>query len=176
MVETERLILRRWKGSDIAPFSKMNSDPRVMEFFPAILTRAETEAMVKGIEEKFDQCGFSFWATELKSTGELIGMIGQNVPAFESHFTPCVEVGWRLASEHWGKGLAVEAARASLEYGFNRLKLQEIVAFTAEKNKNSRRVMEKLNMIYDPSGDFDHPKVTEGHPLRRHVLYRKPCA
>ena len=150
----------------------MNSDPRVMEFFPALLSRQESEAMVDRIEAHFDAHGFGLWAAELRQVKSLVGFIGLNVPSFEAHFTPCVEIGWRLAADHWGQGLATEGANAVVRYSFEKLGLGELVSFTAPANVASRRVMEKLGMTYDPADDFDHPRLPEGHPLRRHVLYR----
>lgn len=172
MIETPRLILRRWRPEDLEPYAALNADPEVMRYFPATLSLEETRANLKLIEEKFEKQGFSFFATELKSTGEMIGFVGLNIPGFEAHFTPCVEIGWRLARKHWGQGYATEGALASLRYGFETLGLGEIVSFTAVQNAPSRRVMEKIGMRQDPGGDFDHPRVPEGHPLRRHVLYR----
>lgn len=174
-VETDRLILRNWLPSDYELFAKLTSDPRVMEFFPATLTRTESDANIKLIEEKIKKDGFCFWAAELKTNKEFIGFIGLNRPGFETHFTPCVEIGWRLAFEHWGNGYAPEGANACLKYGFEKLGLKEIVSFTTVTNLKSRRVMEKIGMTYDPTDDFDHPKLEEGHPLRRHVLYRIKC-
>lgn len=150
----------------------MNSDPRVMEFFPALLSRQESEAMVDRIEAHFDAHGFGLWAAELRQVKSLVGFIGLNVPSFEAHFTPCVEIGWRLAADHWGQGLATEGANAVVRYSFEKLGLGELVSFTVPANVASRRVMEKLGMTYDPADDFDHPRLPEGHPLRRHVLYR----
>jgi len=172
IIDTDRLVLRRWSPDDLEPFAALNADPRVMEFFPATLTKAETEAMIRLLEERMDLNGFGFWAAELKETQELVGFVGLNVPGIPLPFSPCVEIGWRLAHQFWGQGLAQEAARASLQYGFQRLGLNEIVAFTATDNMRSRRVMENLGMLYDPQDDFDHPKIAEGQPLRRHVLYR----
>jgi RimJ/RimL family protein N-acetyltransferase len=172
-IETDRLILRRWQPSDIEPCCQLNADPRVMEFFPAMLTRAETEAMISTIEERIIQRGFGLWAAELKETKSFIGFIGLNVPGFPLPFSPCVEVGWRLAFDYWGNGYAQEGARAALHFGFQSLGLDEIVSFTTVRNLRSRRVMEGIGMTYDAQGDFDHPKVPEHHPLRRHVLYRK---
>lgn len=172
MIETDRLILRRWHEADVEPFAAINSDPRVMEFFPSTLTVQETADLIRRDEEKFERDGFGLWATELKSTGELVGMVGLNVPSFEARFTPCVEVGWRLKFEHWGKGLATEAGIASLQYGFETLRLAEIVSFTTKANHRSRRVMERIGMRYDPAGDFLHPKLPKDHPLAPHVLYR----
>lgn len=172
IVETKRLILRRWRPEDLDAFAEMNADPRVMEYFLAPHTRAETENMMSVMNGKMDQYGFGFWAAELKVTGELTGFIGINVPSYPLPFSPCVEVGWRLAHRFWGQGLAPEGALACLDYGFVQLKLPEIVAFTATGNLKSRRVMEKIGMTYDARDDFDNPRVPEGHPLRRHVLYR----
>ena len=172
MVETERLLLREWREDDFEPFARMCADPRVMEFFPATLTREETAAGIERGRAHFARHGFGWWAAELKETGAFIGFIGLAVPYFEAHFTPCVEVGWRLAAEYWRRGLATEGARASLRYGFEVLGLAEIVSFTTVANVRSRRVMEKIGMTHDPADDFDHPRIAEGHPLRRHVLYR----
>ena len=171
-LRTERLILRRWREADRRPFAQMNRDPAVMEFFPAVLSRAESDSMADRIEAHFDQHGFGLWAAELKDTGEFIGYIGLAVPRFEAAFTPCVEIGWRLRAQHWGGGLATEGAQAVLECAFGALALSEIVSFTTEANIRSRRVMEKLGMNHDPGEDFDHPWLAAGHRLRRHVLYR----
>ena len=172
MLETERLLLREWRDEDREPFARMNADPRVMEFFAATLTAAQTDAMLERVQAHLDRHGFGWWPAELKETGAFIGFIGLAVPYFEAHFTPCVEIGWRLAAEHWGRGLATEGARAALRYGFEELGLREIVSFTVPANVRSRRVMEKLGMTRNPADDFDHPRIPEGHPLRRHVLYR----
>lgn len=174
MIETPRLILRRWKVADREPFYGINSDPRVMEFFPACLTREESDAVIDRIEEIFDTHGFGFFAAELRATGQLAGFIGLSVPAFEAYFTPCVEIGWRLGAAHWNQGLATEGAAAALQWGFDQLRISEIVAFAVRENRSSRRVMEKIGMSYD--GEFDHPRLPEGHRLRRHVLYRKAVA
>jgi RimJ/RimL family protein N-acetyltransferase len=171
-METERLLLRRWRDADRAPFARLNADPTVMEFYPAPLSAEESDAMVDRIESHFRQHGFGPWAAELRETGEFIGYVGLAVPRFVAHFTPCVEIGWRLAAEQWGKGLATEGARAVLRYAFEVLALLEVVSFTVPANVHSRRGMEKLGMTYDPHQEFDHPLLAEGHPLRRHVLYR----
>lgn len=172
VVETERLILRRWRPEDLEEFARLNADPRVMEFFPATMSRAETEMMIRTIEERIDQHGFGLWAAELKSSKGLIGFIGLNVPGYPLPFSPCVEIGWRLGCDHWSKGYAQEGARAALRVGLEQFGLNEIVSFTAVNNMRSRNVMEKIGMTRDLRGDFDHPKLVEGHPLRRHVLYR----
>jgi len=172
MIETERLRLREWREDDWEPFARMNADPRVMEYFPAALTPEETAAAMERGRAHCARHGFGWWAAELKETGAFIGFIGLAVPAFEAHFTPCVEIGWRLAAEYWGRGLATEGARAALRYGFEELRLAEIVSFTTVGNVRSRRVMEKLRMTRNPADDFDHPRIAQGHPQRRHVLYR----
>jgi ribosomal-protein-alanine N-acetyltransferase len=172
-IHTERLLLRRWSEEDREPFAAMNADPRVMEYFPALLTREESDALVDRIEEHFAERGWGPWAAELRATGEFIGFIGLNVPTFKAHFTPCVEIGWRLGAEHWGTGLATEGARAVNDHGFSSLRLPAVVSFTPAQNRRSRRVMEKLGMTRNPADDFDHPGLAEGHLLRRHVLYRK---
>lgn len=170
MIKTERLILRQWKEEDLEPFARMNADPRVMEFFPATLTREESNQMAKKVQTRIEERGWGFWAASLIETGEFIGFIGLEDVLFKAIFTPAVEVGWRLAFDFWGKGYATEGALASLLYGFEKLKLKEIFSFTAVENRRSRAVMERIGMRYQ--GDFDHPKLPEGHPLRRHVLYR----
>jgi RimJ/RimL family protein N-acetyltransferase len=144
-----------------------------MEYFPAPLSRAETEDMLRRIAELESKNGFSFLAAELRASGELAGFVGLNVPGYPLPFAPCVEIGWRLAHRFWGLGLAQEGARACLEHGFTKLGLAEIVSFTAASNLKSRNVMEKIGMKRDPAGDFDHPRLPAGHPLARHVLYRK---
>lgn len=172
MIETERLLLRPWRDADREPFYRITSDPRVMEFFPAIPTRQESHALVDRCQQHLHAHGFTFFAAELKEAARLIGFIGLAHTPLETHFTPCVEIGWRLGCEYWNRGLATEGARAALTYGFDRLKLPEIVAFTAQGNLRSRRVMEKLGMTYNPRDNFEHPGIAVGHPLRPHVLYR----
>jgi RimJ/RimL family protein N-acetyltransferase len=172
MITTDRLILRRWSESDRAPFAALNEDARVMEFFPRLLRREESDAMVDRIEAHFDTHGFGFWVAELRRGSTFVGFVGLNIPTFAAPFTPCVEIGWRLAAEYWGQGLATEGAKAAVRYGFERLGLAELVAFTVPANFRSRRVMEKLGMTCDPGENFDHPRLPAGHPLGRHVLYR----
>ncbi len=169
-LETERLTLRRWRESDRAPFAEMNADPRVMEYMPRTLSRAESDALADRIEQHFERHGFGLCATELRDERRFIGYIGLAVPTFEAPFTPCVEIGWRLAARYWGQGLATEGARAIVHLAFDALDLQELVSFTVPANLRSTRVMEKLGMVRDSS--FDHPGLPTGHPLRRHVLYR----
>ncbi len=171
-IETERLILRPWSDSDREPFARLNADSRVMEFISAPLSREGSDALVRRATEHFERHGFGPWAAELKETGDLIGFIGLFIPSFEAHFTPCVEIGWSLAFDHWGRGLATEGAAEVLRAGFDEFGLDEIVSFTTAANLRSRRVMEKLGMTRDPLDDFDHPKLPPENPLRRHVLYR----
>lgn len=172
MIETDRLLLRRWKSADLEPFVRLNSDPRVMKYFPSILDRSQVEDFILRMEKQIDSRGFGFWACELKEEGSLIGAVGLNAPSFEASFTPCVEIGWRLSYEYWGRGLAPEAARAVIEFGFRKLGLTEILSWTSKENFQSQRVMEKIGMTRDPSSDFDHPRIPEGHWLRPHVLFR----
>ncbi len=170
MLHTDRLILRRWHPADRAAFARLNADPRVMEFYPSVLTRAESDAGADRIERHFEERGFGLWAVELPAVAPFIGFVGLQVPRFSAHFTPCVEIGWRLDPEFWGRGYATEGARAALAFGFEILKLDEIVAMTVPANRRSRAVMERLGMTRDPADDFDNPLV-EG-ALKRHVLYR----
>ncbi len=169
---TPRLTLRRWRTSDREPFARINSDPRVMEFFPGVLTREESDQAADRIQAHFEKHGFGLCAAELRETGVFTGFVGLAVPSFEAHFTPCVEIGWRLAAEHWGCGLATEGAREMVRYAFEVAGLEELVSMTVPANLRSRRVMEKLGMTRNPADAFDHPNVPEGHLLRSHVLYR----
>ncbi len=171
-LQTERLLLRHWRDEDVDSFATLNADAQVMEHFPSLLSREQTDTVTSRIRAHFTERGFGLWAVELKETGEFIGFVGLQVPTFDAHFMPCVEVGWRLDKRFWGKGYAPEAAVASLRDGYERLGLEEIVSMTTTTNKKSMRVMEKLGMSRDPADDFDHPRIPEGHRLRRHVLYR----
>jgi RimJ/RimL family protein N-acetyltransferase len=171
-LRAERLLLRRWRSHDVAPFAALNADPEVMEHFPKPLSRDETEAFVQRIEEEFEELGHGLWAVEVSEGAPFIGFVGLHRHTFPAHFTPAVEVGWRLARPYWGQGYATEAAREALAFGFGRLSLGEIVSFTAPANSRSRRVMERLGLTHSVADDFDHPNVPEGHRLRRHVLYR----
>ncbi len=171
-LRTPRLWLRRWRALDRAPFAALNADPRVVEFLSGPLSREASDALVARIEAHFDTHGFGWWAVEIPGVTPFAGFVGLSIPAFSAHFTPCVEIGWRLAADCWGGGYATEGARAALDFGFGALGLDEIVSFTVPANLRSRRVMEKLGMGHDPADDFDHPALPEGHALRRHVLYR----
>jgi RimJ/RimL family protein N-acetyltransferase len=168
--ESERLRLVAWHERHVAPFAAMNADPEVMRYFPDTLTEAETRAGVEIWRSQFEENGWSNWAVEIKDSAEFIGFIGLSIPRGHLPFSPCVEVGWRLARRFWGNGYATEGAKASLRVGFERLGLSEVVSFTTLTNLPSRKVMERIGMI-NTGRDFDHPGVPEGHPLRRHCLH-----
>lgn len=172
MVETERLLLREWRETDVATFIEMNADPVVMEFFPETYTEERTRHFVERIRSRWIELGYGLWAVERKDTARFIGYVGLWPATFPAPFTPAVEVGWRLAADQWGRGYATEAGRVALRYGFDTVGLDEIVSFTSRVNARSWRVMERLGMRRDAGGDFDHPKVPKGHPIRPHVLYR----
>jgi len=169
---TQRMILRRWKESDLAPFAALNANAEVMEYFPNTLDFEQTRLMIERIEKSFEERALGLWAVEETETGNFIGFVGLSVPKFEAPFLPCVEIGWRLAKEYWGRGYALEAALAATHDGFTRLQLSEIVSFTARSNKRSILVMERLHMQRDEAEDFMHPAIAADHPLCRHVLYR----
>lgn len=173
MIRTERLLLRRWRDEDRAPFAAMNADPAVREFFQGTIGREESDAWIDRIEAHWEEHGWGLWALELRESGTFIGHTGLWPADFLADPSP-VEVGWRLAREHWGHGYATEAAREALRFGFEELALDEIVSFTVPQNKRSMRVMERIGLIRDPTGDFDHPRVDAARypQLVRHVLYR----
>ena len=169
---TPRLRLRAWADDDREPFAALNADARVMEFFPSVLSRLESDALAVRIAAHIDTHGWGLWAVEVRGGTGFAGYVGLAEPSFTAPFTPCVEIGWRLAHEHWGQGYASEAARVALAFGFTALKLDQIVSFTVPANLRSRRVMERLGMTRAEADDFDHPGLPVEHPLRRHVLYR----
>jgi RimJ/RimL family protein N-acetyltransferase len=171
-IRTERLLLRTWRPADLEPFAAMNADAQVRRYFPSVLSRAESDASVARIMAHFEERGYGFWAVEIPGITSFAGMVGLAYVTFDAPFAPCVEIGWRLAVPYWGRGYATEAARAALAFGFDALRLNEIVSFTVPDNLPSRRVMERIGMTHRPDEDFDHPSVSERHPLRRHVLYR----
>ena len=170
-METDRLILRDWKDEDLAPFADLNGDPGVMEYFPSVLTREESDDLASAIRNKIKIEGWGPWAVELKATGEFIGVVGLQKSESNLPFYPCVEVAWRLSSKHWNKGYATEAAKASLNYASSVLNLKEVVSFTAKLNVRSQTVMKKIGMCSD-GYEFDHPGVPSDSPLCRHVLYK----
>lgn len=169
---TRRLILRGWRPDDRDPFAALNTDPAVMEFFAAPLTRSESDAVAERFEVELADRGFCPWAVEERESGAFIGFVGLHEVPTSLAFSPAVEVGWRLAQRFWGHGYATEAAAASLRFGFETLGLPEIVAMTTVSNVRSRRVMERLGMSWDPNDDFEHPSIAVGHAVRPHVLYR----
>jgi RimJ/RimL family protein N-acetyltransferase len=171
-IATDRLLLRRWRAEDLAAFARINRDPRVTAYLPGPLSREASDALAARIEAGFELHGFGLWAVEAPGIAPFIGFTGFAVPRFGAHFTPAVEIGWRIGVEYQNRGYATEAARAALAYGFGTLGLDEVVSFTVPANRASRRVMEKVGMTHDPADDFDHPLLGPGHPLRRHVLYR----
>jgi ribosomal-protein-alanine N-acetyltransferase len=171
-LHTDRLILRRWRDGDRAPFAALNADPAVMEHFPARLSRAESDALIDRADGRFDEFGYGLWALEVAATGEFIGFTGLQMPGLDAPFMPAVEIGWRLARSAWGNGYASEAARRALAVGFDDIGLEQIVSFTSTTNVRSQAVMARLGMTHDPADDFDHPRLPVDSPLRRHVLYR----
>ena len=171
-LRTPRLLLRRWRDTDRPLFAALNADPLVMEHFPAPLGPNESDDLVDRIEAGFEERGWGLWAVEVPGATPFAGFVGLNPATFDAPFTPAVEVGWRLAREHWGRGYATEGARAALSFGFDELALDEIVSFTSDGNSRSRRVMERLGMRRDPADDFENPNLPDGDALRPHVLYR----
>jgi RimJ/RimL family protein N-acetyltransferase len=168
---TARLVLRQWRDSDLEPFAGLNADPDVMRYFERPMSREESDIFVHSIRETIERQGWGLWAVGVTDGSPFIGFVGLNTPRFDAPFMPAVEVGWRLAREHWGHGHATEAARAAIAFGFDELNLDEIVSFTAPANERSRRVMERLGMTHDPRDDFDHPRAPAR--LNPHVLYRR---
>lgn len=169
-LETPRLIIRQWKDSDHAPYIQLNQDEEVMEFFPSTTTAAQTLEQIDRFTTRIEEQGYGFFAVERKDNGQFIGFTGLSQPGFESYFTPCVEVGWRLSKANWNQGFATEAATACLQFGFEDLGLNEIYSFTSVHNLRSERVMQKTGML--KVGYFEHPLIDEGHFLRSHVLYK----
>ncbi|MEO5824054.1 MAG: GNAT family N-acetyltransferase [Vicinamibacteraceae bacterium] len=172
VLRTPRLILRRWRPSDRAPFAALNADPEVMAHFPSALTAAESDALAEAIEAHHAARGYGLWALDIPGVVPFAGFVGLSVPAFDAPFTPCVEIGWRLAAPQWDRGYATEAARAVLAHAWGVLGVDEVVSFTTAGNDRSRAVMTRIGMRHDPGEDFDHPRLPAGHPLRPHVLYR----
>jgi RimJ/RimL family protein N-acetyltransferase len=168
---TPRLRLRQWRSEDREPFAAMNADPEVMKYFAALGTREGSDRTIDVWHSELEERGWSNWAVEISDSGTFIGFVGLSVPRRTLPFTPCVEIGWRLAKVHWGKGFATEAAKGTLRVAFEKLQLEEVVSFTSLVNKRSHAVMERIGMI-NSGEDFDHPALPEGSDLRRHCLYR----
>jgi len=171
-LSTNRLLLRAWKESDLPLFAKMNADFRVMEHFPSALSTKESNSFAQKFQKELEEKEYGLWAVEVPGVSPFIGFVGLHYQDFEATFTPCIEIGWRLSHEHWGKGYAFEAASKVIDYAFHTLKLTELVSFTAKTNERSQKLMQRLKMTHDPKDDFEHPKLSPGHPLRPHVLYR----
>ena len=171
-VETDRLILRTWRQEDAEVFAKINQNEKVIKYLAGPMSVKDCENFIIKANAHFEKNGFGLWAATIKETGELIGFVGLSIPDFESDFTPCVEIGWRLASNHWGKGYATQAAKEVLKIGFEKFNLKEIVSFTTLENSRSMAVMERIGMKRDVNGDFNHPKLNPDHPIVKHALYR----
>lgn len=168
---TRRLMLRQWCDEDRTPFALLNADPLVMEHLPALLTRDQSDALVDRCSERIKRDGYGLWAAEIRTSSEFIGYVGLAAPTWQAAFTPCTEIGWRLARSAWGYGYATEAANAALATAFGAIGLDDVVSFTTTGNLRSQHVMQRIGMTNSPSEDFDHPLVADGR-LSRHVLYR----
>ncbi|MEO8827586.1 GNAT family N-acetyltransferase [Lapillicoccus sp.] len=168
------MLLRQWRDADRRPFGALNADPEVMRYFPSTVEAAVSDAMLDRCRDAIERQGWGLWAVEVQATAQLIGFVGLNRPVWEAPFTPCTEIGWRLARSAWGQGYATEAAREAVRVAFDEVGIDEVVSFTTVDNRRSRAVMERLAMSRDPGEDFDHPRIAEGSPHRRHVLYRLP--
>lgn len=171
-LHSKRLVLRPWRYEDKIPYAHMNDNPLVREHFPSLLSKEESDLEAERLSLHIDATGWGLWAVEIPEIAAFAGFIGLSEVRFSEHFTPAIEVGWRLDPTYWGKGYATEGARLALRYGFEVLELPEIISFTTRANTRSRRVMERLEMTYDPKDDFEHPLLPEGSPQRSHVLYR----
>jgi len=171
-LRTARLAMRTWRDEDAARLAELHASPEMMRFLGGPMSRADCDAMLARMRAHWEARELGAWALTLRDTGELVGLAGIVVPRFETRFTPCVEILWRLAPAQWGRGLVTEAARAALDDGFDRLAFDEVLAFTVAQNERSWRVMDRLGMTRDPADDFDHPLVEEGSPLKRHMVYR----
>jgi len=171
VIETKRLILRQWREEDYEPFARLNADPKVMEYFPSVLTKNESDTLASTLKALISKRGWGFWVIEEKETGLFVGALGLHKPTEKLPFLPCVEIGWRLAHEHWGKRYATEAGEEVLRYAFEVLEIEEVVSFTAVVNKRSSALMERLGM-QNTYENFEHSALPKGHRLREHVLYK----
>lgn len=170
-LKTERLLLRQWREADYEPFAALNADPDVMAFYPSTQTAERSLEMAKYFQGLIAEKGWGFWAVERLSDQRFLGFVGLHEPSYDLPVTPCVEIGWRLSKDAWGKGYATEAAKAALGFAFETLKLKQVYSFTSVGNLRSRAVMEKIGMS-NTHANFEHPIIPEGHPLREHVLYK----
>ena len=171
-LETERLLLRRWRERDRDALAALNADPEVMEHLPGTLTPEESGQLLRRIDRQFEEFGFGLWAVDIKWAKKFIGFCGLAVPTFQTHFTPAVEIGWRFAKDQWGSGYASEAAKAVLDFGFEKVDLEQILSWTIPANQRSQRVMQRLGMKRATELDFDHPRLLHDDRLRRHIVYR----
>lgn len=171
-LETERLIFREWQDEDRPAFARMNADPLVMQYLPRSLDEKSSNKLVDRFQEHFAEKGFGLYAVEAKDSGEFAGFIGLQTVGFKEHFTPAVEIAWRLDYGVWGRGFASEGAQAVLDHGLKKLKLKKIVAFTVPENARSLHLMEKIGMKPVKGGEFQHPAMRKTDPLSFHVLYR----
>jgi len=170
-IETERLILRRWREEDKLPFAKLNADPLVMKYFSEVLTTKKSNELADRCETLITKNGWGFWAVETISDNRFIGFTGLNQPEYELPVNSCVEIGWRFSAEAWGQGYATEAAKACLDFAFQNLVLDEVYSFSTVSNQKSRAVMERLNMV-NQNLNFNHPLVPDNDKLQEHVLYK----
>ncbi len=170
-LKTKRLILRQWREEDLEPFALLNADARVMEFFPAVLSREESDVLAGRIEKLIREKGWGFWAVESRDEGTFIGFTGLHQPEYDLPFNPCVEIGWRLAKKYWGRGYATEAGHAALNFAFDTLSLSEVCSFATRHNIKSQAVMERLG-LKNTHSNFDHPHIPADSPLREHVLFK----
>lgn len=171
-LRTQRLVMRPWREADLEPFAAINGDPEVRRYFPSVLSRAESDGNAQFLSSAFEPEGYGPWAIEVPGVASFVGFVGIWKVTFDDPPRGRVEIGWRLAQAHWGKGYATEAAAAALAFGFGPGGLEEIVAFVVPDNRASRSVMDRIGMRENPAAAFDHPRVPEGHPRRRHFLYR----
>jgi len=178
-IDTKRLILRQWYESDFYDFATINADSEVMKYYPSVLSIGESDDLANKIKSKIEINGWGFWAVELRENKQFIGFVGLNQPSYDLpvpqpanlKYPPCIEIGWRLSRKHWGNGYALEAAKASLDYAFHTLKLNEVYSFTPVTNRKSWSLMVRLGMT-DTHANFDHPVIPAGHPLSEHRLYK----
>lgn len=168
--KSERLGFRLWEDTDVTPFSQMNMDEEVMEFFPGTQDLSVTLSFIERTQSHFEENDFGWYAVDILASGQFIGFIGLTICKFEADFTPCYEIGWRLGKEFWGRGYATEGALRCLQYGFEELNFEEVYSFTATLNQRSERIMQKIGM--SKVGEFDHPKIEKGHILEKHILYK----
>ncbi|MEO7105441.1 MAG: GNAT family N-acetyltransferase [Rhodoferax sp.] len=171
-LRTPRVLLRQWKDSDIDAWAAMNADPEVRRYFPSVLSRADAQGEADRIRASIAQRGWGMWALEVPGVHPFAGFVGLNLPGYEAPWMPAVEIGWRLAPAAWHKGYATEGAAAALHFAFTQLRLPQVVAMSVPTNGPSHSVMERIGMVRDEAADFDHPRVPDGSPLKRHILHR----